>query len=236
MEDGSGPCVHSPPCTGAISGISSGRFADPLEQLGVGLCIDSGRRCPNWDLDMGTLWWVLGLTCSGLVLAAIATVAYLWVLESRRRKRVLAEGQPTFGWLVQANQKLFEPGVIDLPALVLISPDERTLRDETFLNELAERIFDLKGTPPDECASKDEAFVAELMMDETYVEGKRDKLPKSFTQGRPVYLAHIFVYRDDLPGKRIGRRRIACSVIWDDDKSMICTRPVSREELVDEDE
>lgn len=188
---------------------------------------------------MGGLWWVVGFGCGGLVLLAVGLVVWLALLDRRKRKRVLEEWEHTTGWLVQANMDLFEEGVMDLPALVLISPDKEVMDDERFLSELADRIMELKGVKPDECDDEDEALVAKLMSDETYVEGKRDKLPKRFAKGRRVYLAHIFVYRDDLPGKRIKGRRIPCAVIWDDAGSLICTRPAGqkgRRREEDEDE
>ena len=153
---------------------------------------------------------------------------YLNVKDSRNKQRVLEEGDYTIGWLVQANNKLFEDGDMDLPALVLISPDSETARDEEFMTDLADRIMDLKGTDPDDAGDKAEARVAELMADEMYVEGKRDRLPKGFASGRKVYLAHIFVYRDLLPGKKLRGRRIPCALFWDDEETMICTRPPSK--------
>jgi hypothetical protein len=182
---------------------------------------------------MPWLWWALG--CGGLVLLAVAVLACLAVIDRKRTKRVLDEGDHTTGWLVQANSNLFEEGMMDLPALVLISPDRETARDGEFMMALAEQIMELKGIDPDECED-DEAVVAELMSDETYVEGKRDRLPKRFAGGREVYLAHIFVSRDHLPGKRIKGPRLPCAVIWDDPKSLVCTRPVSRKERRREEE
>lgn len=185
---------------------------------------------------MSWLWWLLGLGCGGLLLLGLAVVVYLAILDKKRKNRVLREGEHTIGWLVQANMNLFEKGFMDLPALVVISPDKETANDKEFMTDLADQIMELKGVDPDECADEDEAFVAELMADETYVEGKRDKLPKRFTQGRKVYLAHIFVYRNDLPGEKIVGRRIPCAVIWDDPKSMICTRPAPRRQRPQEDD
>jgi hypothetical protein len=179
---------------------------------------------------MSWLWWTLGLGCGGLVLLALVVLIPLAIIDRRKTKRVLDEGEHTTGWLVQANTDLFEEGVMDLPALVLISPDKETMRDEEFLADLAERIMDLKGTAAKDCDDEDEEFVAELMRDETYVEGKRDKLPKRFAEGRTVYLAHIWVCRDHLPKKRLRGSRIPCAVIWDDPKTPICTRPASKKE------
>src|SRR5215218_10092820 len=133
---------------------------------------------------MDVLWWVLGFGCGGLVLLAVVAIVYFAILDSKRKKQTIEEGDHTTAWLVQANNKLFEDGVMDLPALVLISPDEATANDEELMTDLAERIMELKGVDPDDCDNEDDAFVAELMADETYVEGKRDKLPKGFAKGR----------------------------------------------------
>ena len=176
-----------------------------------------------------SLWWILGLACVGLVVLAFIGLVILMIIDKKRSNRVLSQGEHTTGWLVQANTALFEKGVVDMPALVLISPDRETLDDEEFLAGLAGRVMDLKGVNPGDCDDDDEAFVAALLSDETYVEGKRDRLPKSFTEGRKVYLAHLFVYRDHLPGQRLGRRRrLDCAVLWDDPKAPICTRPWAR--------
>jgi hypothetical protein len=185
---------------------------------------------------MGWIWWTLGLGCGGLVLFVLVGLIYLVIRDHQIAKRVIADGEQTMAWLVQANNNLFKPGIHDLPALVLISPDKLVANDKEFLSELADRVFALKGTDPAECADKDDAFVAELMRDETYVEGKRDRLPKGFTQGRVVYLAHIFVYRDHLPGKRITGRRLPCALFWEELKLPICTRPATAEERRREEE
>jgi hypothetical protein len=185
---------------------------------------------------MAWLWWVLGLGCGGLLLVAGALVVYLAVIDRRNKNRVLGEGEHTVGWLVQANLDLYGDGFMDLPALVLISPDGETANDRQLMTELAEAIMDLKGTDPHKCDEKDDAFVAKLMSDETYVEGKRHKLPKRFARGRTVYLAHIFVYRDHLPGKKIRGQRIPCAVIWDDPRAPICTRPTTKKERRQEDD
>ena len=175
-------------------------------------------------------WWIGGYICGGLTLLAIVGIVYLAILDSKKKKRLIEEGEHTTGWLVQANNNLFEDGVMDYPGLVLISPDEATAEDEELMIDLADRIMELKGSDPDDAENKGEAKVADLMSDETYVEGKRDKLPKSFTGGKEVYLAHIFIYRDHLPGKKLGRRRLPVAVIWDDPKSLICTRPMSKKD------
>jgi hypothetical protein len=150
--------------------------------------------------------------------------------EHRRRDRVIADGSHTTGWLVQAHQNIFDEGSMDEAGLVLVSPDPEVAEDREFMTELAEKVMELKGTDPDDCDTKGEARVAELMADETYVEGKRDRLPKSFTGGKEVYLAHVYIYRDHLPGKKLTRRRVPCAIVWDDEAAMICSRPPSKKE------
>jgi hypothetical protein len=166
--------------------------------------------------------WALGSVRGVVVLLAGVGVASLMVLEKRNRKHILENGQATIGWIVQANKALFEDGLMDNPALVLLSPDEELANDEAFMTDLAARILELKGV---ECDDPDERFVSSLVTDERYVEGKRVRLPRSFTGKREVYLAHIFIYRDDLPRKKLDGPAVPCSVIWDEPRSLICTRP-----------
>jgi hypothetical protein len=170
-----------------------------------------------------------GWGCIGLSVAAVAFIVFAAIRDSKRKAYALEHGEKTHGWLVQANAALFEDGVMDQPALVVISPDEETNDDEEFMTDLAERIMELKSETGGVIGrTKVERAVSRLMSDETYVEGKKDKLPAEFTDNREVYLVHIFVYRDHLPDKRLEGRKIPCVIIWDDPSAMVCTRPESR--------
>ncbi|MDY3555802.1 hypothetical protein R5W24_004948 [Gemmata sp. JC717] len=172
---------------------------------------------------------IWGWVCVALTVAAVAFVVYANVVDRKRRARTLEQGDQTHGWLVQANSALFEDGHMDLPALVVISPDPDTNDDEEFMTDLAARIMDLKSETGRVIGrTKAERAVSKLMSDETYIEGRRDRLPDEFTDGREVYLAHIFIYRDHLPLKRLEDRQVLCAVVWDDDAAMICTRPMPR--------
>jgi hypothetical protein len=175
------------------------------------------------------VWWVLGFSCGGLTLAAVLAIVWFAIADSQKKRRTLEQGEHTIGWLVQANTRLFEAGILDDPALVLISPDKSTAEDKEFMLDLADRIMELKGMDPEELDDDDEAFVAELMADEAYIEGRRDKLPKSLTGGRKICVAHIYIYRHDLPNKLLKGRRVPCAIIWDEPQSLICTRPVERD-------
>ena len=168
---------------------------------------------------------IWGWVCIGLTLAGIAFVIYANVADAKKKRYTLENGESTHGWLVQANNALFESGNMDLPALIVISPDTTTNADEEFMTDLAERIMELKGEEGD---TKDERKVARLMADETYIAGKRDQLPTGFTDGRSVFLVHIMIYRDHLPHKKIEERRIPCAIIWDEPGTLVCTRPRGR--------
>jgi hypothetical protein len=169
--------------------------------------------------------WLIGLGVGALVVIAVVAVVMLAIRDTKRKNQVIAEGDHSIGWLVQANSNLYEDGFLDYPGVVLISPDEETANDEAFMTGLAERIMELKGADPADCDDKDEAVVARLMSDETYLQGQRDKLPKRFANGRTVYLAHIFIYRDHLPKQRIEGASMPVALFWNDPKSLVCTRP-----------
>ena len=163
----------------------------------------------------------------GVIVVLLAIIGVIVTIRlNKRRDRVLDEGDHTHGWLVQANNALFEKGDADLPALLIISPDAETNDDEEYMTELADDIMTLKGEKPDDCDTEGEEKVAKLMADETYIEGRRDKLPKCFTDGKTVYLVHFYVFREHLPGKKLGEdRRVPIAIIWDDEESLVCTRP-----------
>jgi hypothetical protein len=177
-------------------------------------------------------WWLIGgLLCGGLAVAAVVGLILLGRIDTRNRQRTLEKGEPTVGWIIQANNNLFEEGHMDYPALVLISPDEETANDEEFMTDLAGRIMELKG---ERGGDEDEEFVSGLVTDERYREGKRDRLPKSFAGRRKVYAAHAMIYREDLPGGKLDRPSVRLSVIWDEPGSLISTRPHRRKERRDE--
>ncbi len=165
---------------------------------------------------------IWGWVCIGLTVAAVILIVVLNIKMSNARKYTLENGEPVIGWLVQANNNLFEKGIQDYPAVVLISPDPKSADDEEYMTELASDIMSLKG---EDCDDDDEEFVSSLVTDEAYVEGKRTKLPKSFTDRPNIYLCHVYIYRDDLPKKRLTQNYVCCSIIWDEPGTLICSRP-----------
>lgn len=172
---------------------------------------------------------IWGWVCIGLSIVGVAFVVYAVIRDNKRKAYTLENGEHTHGWLVQANNALFKEGNMDAPALVVISPDAETNDDEEFMTELAERIMELKSESGRVIGrTKSERAVSKLMADETYVEGKQDKLPAELTGEREVYLVHIYIYRDHLPDKRLDGPKIPCAIIWGESDQMVCTRPEER--------
>lgn len=184
------------------------------------------------------IWWILGFACIGMVIAAVVIIIYLNMREGKAQAYVKEHGSPTFAWLIMANNNLFEDGSMDYPGFVLISPDEETTNDEEFMTDLIERISELKEADDDDVETEDEEIVAGLVSDESYVEGKRDRLPKGFAKGRKVYIAHLWIVRDHLPRKRLTKntKKIPCLIIWDEPDTMIITRPFNKKNRRDRDD
>jgi hypothetical protein len=191
---------------------------------GVFRWVTTGFEFPGLP-DLGWIWWLLGAACGGVALLAVAAVAIVAILDVKKKNRVIRDGDHTIAWLVQANEKLLQYGFLDGSALVVISPDVRTGNDERWLASLADRVGELRGRRPEDCHDDDQAFVADLLRNDSYIEGKRDRLPEGFAHGREAYLAHLYVYRDHLPAKRIDHPRLHCAVMWHEPDFLICTRP-----------
>jgi hypothetical protein len=108
------------------------------------------------------------------------------------------------------------------PAFVLLSPDRETASDEEFMTDLAEQIMELKG---EDCDDADEQLVSELVTDEKYRAGKRDKPPRSFTEGREVYVAHIIIFREHLPEQKLTEPFVHCQVDWEEPGTLVVSIP-----------
>lgn len=103
---------------------------------------------------------------------------------------VAKRGVPVTAALVQANNRLFEPGREPLPALVLITFDRDIPNLDDYLSELAQRVFRLKEEDPRDA---EERYVAELTRDERAAMYRRRRLPEKFTGGPVVYAADLII-------------------------------------------
>jgi hypothetical protein len=106
-------------------------------------------------------------------------------------------GRVVWGFTVQANSELFEPSNrTPLPAAVLYSPDPAFDERPDVLQSVAEGLFDLKGTTPD---NPELAQFAAAITDE-YARTMRLQLPPVLCAGRAAYMTSCIIQPSHLPG------------------------------------
>ncbi len=102
---------------------------------------------------------------------------------------------------IQANNKLFSDiDREDYPATVVFSLDP-SVKDSTLQN-LAQRLFRLKGTDPKDC---DENAIAKHLTDERAFMGLFLVVPESISQSDKVFVGDAVIRRRLLPKGHIGR-------------------------------
>jgi hypothetical protein len=133
---------------------------------------------------------------SGYVAAMICAMELVNIWARYRQYQIRREEafglSPILTVMVQANARLFRPGRLDLPALVVFTEDPVHERDTDYLVGLSRRIGALKGTEPDDA---DLLAVSRMVTDERAVMHRRRALPESFTGGPVVYLADLLIER-----------------------------------------
>jgi tetratricopeptide (TPR) repeat protein len=113
------------------------------------------------------------------------------------------------GVRVQANRGLYEPGPENLPALYLISFDPRVHNNLAFLDQLADRMFDLEEYTSED-ATLDAVARIGLRNQVMAEPGRRTKLPPSFTGGADVFAVDLIIYRPYLPQGYLTKRSLMC--------------------------
>src|SRR5262249_39608173 len=103
---------------------------------------------------------------------------------------VARRGVPVTAALVQANNRLFEPGREPLPATTLFTFDKHIPDRDAWLDQMARRVFRLKTEEPQ---NDDEAEVAQLTGEGRARMYRRVELPSSFTGGPTVYAADLII-------------------------------------------
>ena len=117
------------------------------------------------------------------------------MLIYRDQKKLLFEGEVVLGLLVQANALLFRKGFADAPANVIYTADMSVENPVVKLREIAERLFSLKGTKPDDALERKFAG----MISYEYSRDFRVTLPESLAQGLDATYTTIMVHRKHLP-------------------------------------
>jgi hypothetical protein len=113
-----------------------------------------------------------------------------------RQNLLLRDGDVVWGALVQANRLLFKAGRHDHPARVIHSADPSLDDGLDRLRTIASRLFQLKGTLPDDPGQR---HFAEMITDETEC-GMGWTVPKGITGGPEVRSTGLMVFRRHLPG------------------------------------
>lgn len=113
----------------------------------------------------------------------------------RHQGTLMRKGRIVWGASVQANTNLFQPGPHDHPAMAIHSADPFFDKNPICLAAIARRLFQLKGTIPND---PDEHRLAEMITNEME-RGMGWVVPKSCTEGREVISTSYMVVRQHLP-------------------------------------
>ena len=112
---------------------------------------------------------------------------------------LLDGGKVVWGAIVQANRRAYMPGNDDLPAVVAFSLEPDLENDPEALQDIAHRVFALKGQEPEE---PNLARIARLISDET-AEFHHERLPDSLSGRHNIYISTLIVARRRLPTGRL---------------------------------
>ena len=133
------------------------------------------------------------------------------------RNRILRDGRLVWGAIVQANDRLFSPGLHDAPGDVVYSLDRERADDTAALAQLAHRIFALKGTMPED---EERAKLAHHLTDEMErVFGL--PVPAGLGNGVAHELSVVMVHRKHLPSGCLKRMILPVLVVSDPRRVMI---------------
>jgi hypothetical protein len=113
----------------------------------------------------------------------------------REQKKLLLEGQVALAMLVQANERLFHKGTVDAPANIIYTTETSFENPLSKLLEIAQKLFSLKGTRPENAAEL--KFAQMLSYD--YSRDFRVTVPDTLAQGMDVTYTTIMIHRKHLP-------------------------------------
>ena len=112
------------------------------------------------------------------------------------QKKLRDRGRVVWAHLVQANSLLFEPGHMDHPANIVYDPSTENDRVLDLLGDVAQQIYELKGTRPRE---KDLAECSRWVTNERQpiVDAT---VPARLSRGREIVFSTVMIHRKHLPG------------------------------------
>lgn len=125
----------------------------------------------------------------------------------RDDKTLCFSGQIYYGYIVQANNKLFSWSLspVMLPAAVLYSTEEITVSNSSLFQSIADTLLSYKDTP--EKAPEDLRDIVGKIHDEmsTFF---NYPVPESITGGKKVLLSIMHINRAYLPGRKLMKPMI----------------------------
>ncbi|GAB4463022.1 MAG: hypothetical protein OHK0029_30990 [Armatimonadaceae bacterium] len=127
--------------------------------------------------------------------------------QFRNLRNVIRHGVPVTAYIVQAHEALYHPGRDTLPCLVLFSFQQEVEQDAGYMHYLAQRIFAMKNTKPED---PDGEYLASLTTDECPIPYRRRRLPFSFTDGSTIYCADLWVKRAYLKDGHLKTNALPC--------------------------
>ncbi|MFC5750431.1 hypothetical protein [Actinomadura rugatobispora] len=120
------------------------------------------------------------------------------VLE--RQEMLLAHGRVVWGSVVQADASLFRRGRGDRPALVIYSPDPAFDEMPDDLQDIAGRLFRLRGAAP---GDPDLRKFAAMLADPDR-RPSRAPVPRPLVGSLPVYATTVLVARRHVPDRHLA--------------------------------
>ncbi len=123
-----------------------------------------------------------------------------WMLKSRfnllfeDQDVLFSEGCVVWGTIIQANGKLFSPGLEDLPAVILYSLDEKIDSNPKIIKKVAKKLYSLKGKK----THKDLQEFSDMLKSECTLKWKIP-VPPHISNNIQCFYTTALVVRDHLP-------------------------------------
>lgn len=118
----------------------------------------------------------------------------MWI-NYRDQWKLLTEGMPVWGTIVQVNNLMFKPGRLNCPGTVLYSRTRKHGDDLLPLMNIARNLFQLKG----EHANDPECQRYGDMLEDEYDRAMGIQVPDIMTGGIPLRSASVVFHRKHLP-------------------------------------
>ncbi|UUO07430.1 hypothetical protein M4951_03755 [Blastopirellula sp. J2-11] len=168
--------------------------------------------------------------CVVLFFAFVIVLLYFYSSynEAATERRIRENGKPVLAILVMANSDFLQKQTIaSAPALTIFSQEPPSKSLAEVLRELADDLFDLYTADDEEIAGlpPHQQHAAELIKNDAYHEGRRNRVPLELTRGRVIYMADIWIERDRLPDHITSSRALACLVSGADEGEIMALPP-----------